>query len=179
MKSDIRSHINELLGDGKYQKFVQAMLAEDDLGLVIRAHLHIEHRLWVFVESTAPVPSAVKRSGYAQAVRTALTLGLDDDFETSLAALGKLRNKFAHEIEMTLSPAAVDSFAGALGPRAKRAVQYTYSTLRGKFPGKPESIRDLNPKDRMGVYLITIHQALVYETATMRERRAHGARYPV
>jgi hypothetical protein len=59
----------------------------DDLGLVVRAHLHIEHELREFIISAAPSPKHVDftKMDFAGAVRLALVLGLDPTLQQALS----------------------------------------------------------------------------------------------
>jgi hypothetical protein len=36
--------------------FYEALRVEDDLGMIVRAHIHIESKLREFIESAAPAP---------------------------------------------------------------------------------------------------------------------------
>jgi hypothetical protein len=84
--------------------FLNSLLTQDDLGLVVRAHLHIEHELREFIISAAPSPGQVKATelDFDSTVRLALVLGLDSELKPALNAIGNLRNKFAHRLNMTL-----------------------------------------------------------------------------
>jgi hypothetical protein len=59
--------------------FFQLLEGDDDLGMVIRAHTHLEHELREFVLAAAPQPAEIKLSeyDYAGTLRLAMTLGLD------------------------------------------------------------------------------------------------------
>jgi hypothetical protein len=63
-------------------EFYKALTTEDDLGMVIRAHLHIEHELWELVRLAAVHPSAMEgvKVGFETIVRVATALGLAEDF---------------------------------------------------------------------------------------------------
>lgn len=59
--------------------FFEALSGEDDLGMVIRGHIHIEHELQEFIIAAAPRPSEIRLSDfdYAGKLRLALALGLE------------------------------------------------------------------------------------------------------
>src|SRR5450755_668212 len=50
--------------DARLATFIDALNSEDDLGMVVRAHIHIEHELKEFVTSAAPRPDQVKFPDY-------------------------------------------------------------------------------------------------------------------
>jgi hypothetical protein len=89
---------------------VMALLAalegEDDLGAVVRAHIHIEHELQELIFFAAPCPSQLKRfedMEFSEKVQLALVLGLNPELKGALSAAGTLRNKFSHKLDMKLT----------------------------------------------------------------------------
>ena len=93
---------------------------DDDLGMIIRAHIHLEHELREFILAAAPQPAEVKPSeyDYAGTLRLAMTLGLNPAVEAGLTAVGTLRNKFAHRLEMKLTQREADIIYGGGGGAA-------------------------------------------------------------
>ncbi len=83
-------------------KFLQLLDSGDDFQLVVRGHSHLDHEVREFILAAAPQPDAVKSKDddYAGAMRLAFLLGLDPSLEDGLAAVGRLRNKFAHRYEV-------------------------------------------------------------------------------
>lgn len=62
--------------------FYEALRGEDDLGMVVRAHIHIEHELRGLITAAAPKPDQVKFSemDFDATIRLALILGLHPEF---------------------------------------------------------------------------------------------------
>jgi len=84
---------------GDLESLSGALRNEDDLGKVVRAHIHIEHELQEFIFFAAPVPDQLKSFDsmeFTEKVQLALLLGLTPDLKAALNATGRLRNKFAH-----------------------------------------------------------------------------------
>jgi hypothetical protein len=60
--------------EARTDAFFQMLNGEDDLGMVIRAHIHIEHELREFILATAPNPGEIKFSDYDYAKTLQLAL---------------------------------------------------------------------------------------------------------
>jgi hypothetical protein len=53
------------------QSFLDALLSEDELGVVVRAHIHVEASLSEFIETLIPVPAELPNLRYQQRVELA------------------------------------------------------------------------------------------------------------
>jgi hypothetical protein len=90
-------------------RMANALFAEfkrdaDDLAVVVRAHLHIEHELDELIYFAAPNPTHLKeRMEYSEKVWLALVLGMNAELKPALTAAGTLRNRFAHNLDTTLT----------------------------------------------------------------------------
>jgi hypothetical protein len=84
--------------------FLDLVDGEDELGVVIRSHIHVEqypNKLIVKLNVSAKYLDKMELT-YFQTVQLAIGLGLDPRFESALYKLGKLRNDFAHNIRGNL-----------------------------------------------------------------------------
>src|SRR5713101_2652076 len=120
--------------DARLSTFTEALNSEDDLGMVVRAHIHIEHELREFVTSAAPRPDQVKfpEMNFDGTIRLALVLGLDAKLKPALNAIGNLRNKFSHRLGMKLGSQEVNDLFAALSPEHQKMVQEMYKKQKGK-----------------------------------------------
>lgn len=146
--------------------FFGALQGEDDLGMVIRAHIHIEHELQQFILAVAPRPALVKFTDidFEAATRLALILGLNQEFQSALKAVGTLRNNFSHKLEMQLGNQEANNLYSALGQTTKELMQKSYATLARKQNEKPQPrLNDLSPRDRVTLAFISIRGSLVAE----------------
>ena len=81
-------------------RMANALFAEfkrdaDDLAVVVRAHLHIEHELDELIYFAAPNPTHLKeRMEYSEKVWLALVLGMNAELKPALNAVGNLRTNF-------------------------------------------------------------------------------------
>jgi len=150
--------------DARLATFIDALNSEDDLGMVVRAHIHIEHELREFVTSAAPRPDQVKFRDYDGALQLALVLGLDAKLKPALNAIGNLRNKFSHKLGMTLGSQEVNDLFGALSPQHKKMMQEMYKKQGGK------NIQAAPIADRVRFVFITLVIALRTQTSLLENR---------
>jgi hypothetical protein len=147
--------------------FYEVLKAEDDLGMIVRAHIHIEGKVREFIEAAAPAPEHFKLNDfdYDQTIRLALILGLDTDFKSALSAVGSLRNKFAHRLDMSLGDVEAKNLYTAMGGQVKSVAQRSYANLLNRFPDKPQQMNHLPARDRIALYLIAIRGGIVFSVA--------------
>jgi hypothetical protein len=105
-------------------EFVAALLAEDEVGSVIRSHLYVEAQLTAFLELAVVEPKLLVDLdlSYAKKVELACCLGFDPKFRGALKRIGKLRNDFAHDLSSSLSQQVVSDLYNALPEFGQKAV---------------------------------------------------------
>jgi hypothetical protein len=147
--------------DARIATFIDALNSEDDLGMVVRAHIHIEHELKEFVTAAAPRPDQVKFPDYDGTIRLALVLGLDATLKPALNAIGKLRNKFSHRLGMKLGSQEVNDLFAALSPQHQKMMQEIYKKQGGK------NIQAAPIAERVRFVFITLVIALRIQTSLL------------
>jgi hypothetical protein len=160
------------------QDFYLAMRSEDDLGLIVRGHIFVEHQVREYVAAAAPKPELFKFSDfdYFSTVRIAFILGLDAEFNNSLPALGSLRNKFSHRLDMKLDDQMADNFYKTFGPVTQGACVISYADLVKADEierGAAKTFHDLGPRDRMAISILSLRGGILaqtLETAGMLDR---------
>jgi hypothetical protein len=163
--------------DPAEQAFVEALFGEDELGVVIRAHIHIEARLFDLLEALVGNPKYVERMGldFAQRVNLAVALGLKPEHAPALLALGSLRNAFAHRLDTRLSEDRVKSLYDALSSADKHVVQLAYerTKVQQNTPQLP-ALKKLDPKTRFILIAVALRAMLMLaiREAAGREGRA-------
>jgi hypothetical protein len=107
----------------------EALKGEDELGMVVRAHIHIEHELREFVSLAAPNPNALKFSeiDFDGTVRLALVLGLNPELKPSLNPAGSLRNRFSHKLDMKLGEQEANNLFSTVPHEDKESLQFIYA----------------------------------------------------
>jgi hypothetical protein len=95
--------------DSEDAAFYADLMKEDELGRIIRAHLHIENQLSALILKAAVYPKAIadRRWPFDHLIRMAVAMGLHEDFLEPLLKFNKVRNEFAHDVERKLS---IDDF---------------------------------------------------------------------
>jgi hypothetical protein len=100
---------------------LEAFESEDDLGVVIRAHITIERQLNELVSQLVKNCEYIRKMklDYSNTVKLAIALGLDPRFEKSLNSLGSIRNGFAHNNRPELGKSDVNNLYSALDEKEK------------------------------------------------------------
>ncbi len=85
--------------------FKEVLLNEDDIGKVIKSHIHIENLIHEFIGQIVVDNEPLKAMNldYYSAIHLAVALGLPKRLLPPLKCLGSIRNKFAHHIDQKLS----------------------------------------------------------------------------
>jgi hypothetical protein len=157
--------------------FYQAMSNEADaLGTVIRGFIYLENQIIRFIEESVRQRDGLEgfQLGYAGRIHLAIALGLHPRFKAPLKVLGKIRNKFAHELTAELSAADADSLFGALNEVDRQIVQEVFRRLSAnpQFHQRPPDFQKLDPLDRFRLILVSLRAAII-------SARLHVARHGV
>jgi hypothetical protein len=154
--------------DKRNVNFFAALDGEDDLGVVLRAHIHIEHELKEYILTAIPKPKYVKFADYEYngVVMLALALGLSDELKAPLVAIGSLRNSFAHRLEMKLSKHDANNLYSTLSADIKSSVQIGYASILKKpqWAHLPKSMKQLPPKQLWATYLLDVRSSIILQT---------------
>ncbi|TYK64530.1 hypothetical protein [Colwellia echini] len=124
--------------------------SEDDLGVVIRTHIVIENYLRDLIKNFLVDEKYFEATKleYFQVVQMALAFGLQPRFESSLNALGKLRNKFAHELRDELSRCDVTNFYETLDSNEKQMLQESTLAVHKELGLKVKSHKKLEARQQ-------------------------------
>ena len=133
-----------------------ALSGEDDLGMVVRAHIVIEHELQEFVLLAAPNPSELKfkEMDYDEKVRLALVLGLDPELKAALKAAGTLRNRFSHKLEMKLGEQEAKNLFATLTPEHLKTLRTIYTPHLAKEQN--QTLQGASVRDRVQMFFMLI-----------------------
>lgn len=116
--------------DARLKKLLRALDAEDALGMVIRAHIHIESMLIGLVEREIKNPEFMPKGlRYEQRVSLACALGLRGDVHPALRALGEIRNAFGHKPDTRLDRPMVAKLLNAFSQDHKDAIAAFHEDL--------------------------------------------------
>lgn len=140
--------------------FSTALLGEDELGVIVRAHIYVEAELDKWLKATLKNADALGDGiEYQMKVRIALAAGLRNDLQHPLNALERLRNKFAHQLGMKLTADDANNFYATFGKRERDSVEDSLKHI-GK---EGSSHKEFDPKSRMVVYVLALWGELLTE----------------
>lgn len=151
------------------QHFYDDLAREDDLGMILRAHLHIEHQLKEFISLFLPFSERCdwEEISYARRIDLALSCGLPEDMRTPLKKIGTIRNDFAHKLNMVIEKETVQNMYNDLSQRHRDVVKLCHKELGGKEPLKPSQS---DPKELLQILLVSIHSAILAEILHTRTK---------
>ena len=161
--------------DGKFHKILQG---EDDLGVVIRAHIHIEQQLNELLGLLCyNFNSLEKKAGlsYFKKVCLAEALGLMPEMSEILKSLGNLRNDFAHKPDMEIDNSNASRLYDAFSSDGKKILQHVYNVIRRNSKNKiSKSFKKLPSNDRFILLAVTIQSRLRAEIILKKDDLKSG-----
>ena len=147
-------------------EFQAALNGEDELGAVIRAHIHIESLINEFLELNFTVPAKLEKLDleFHQKVQLALACGLRPDTEAPLNALATLRNKFAHRLNTKIGSNEANALYSSFTGDDKQIIQGAFQRTNRQLDTKgPKSITKLKPKDQFILMAISLRAIMQIE----------------
>ena len=101
-------------------------LLVEEISVIISSQNRIEQSLDGFLRAAAPQPEYIKKvvRNYAQKIDLCLVLGLDSKYEKPLRAIGKLRNRFAHESGVTLEQLTINALHESLPENEQEFIHF-------------------------------------------------------
>lgn len=140
-------------------KFMSDLLREDDVGLVVLGHLHIEHQLIELISCVLPFPDRCEwgKLSYRAKVSLAHSCGLPEKLRGTLHSFGSLRNDFAHQLDAAISKECVLGIYNALPDLHREVVKNTYKEMGFGSMTAPAS---LLPRDLLVLLFLNIRQAV-------------------
>ena len=141
-------------------KLVKDLFNEDELGSVVRVHIHIESLLHRIISLKAPNPQHIKKLDldFDKSVTLALVLGLKDEYAPFLRCLGKLRNDFAHKPNTIISKNVIDNLYNSLTSTFKSELQDAFLRIKNENVWSEElkKFQDLPPLDAFRLYMVVV-----------------------
>jgi hypothetical protein len=149
---------------------IAALQGADDLGVVVRAHLHIEHELQELIFFAAPNPAQLKKlenMQFSEKVWLALVLGMNAELKPALSAAATLRNRFSHRLDMKLTNEDAKDLIAKMTSDTKQQV-LNFRRMFQPSNSKMEPANALSVRDRIQVFFV----ATFIEVARERHRLA-------
>jgi len=159
LSSGVRHHMKELSDD----EFDEALRGEDNLGLVIRAQIHIEHWVEAFLDIALVAHSKYAKelnAEYDKKVLLACMAGLTGDLKAPLSAFGKLRNRFAHRPNYKLSAGDAENIYNSLSATHKDHLQRAYKAMAKASNNRPDSYSKLSTPEKVCILAMFLRKKL-------------------
>ena len=144
------------------EKFFSHLQAEDELGAVVRAHIHIEASIIEFLDARVPFPDELPRLQYEARLKLSMALGLKCEYFQSLKLLGDIRNSFGHNINTVLTDEKLNEFFSKLPQEGKDITLQAYAMMskqRGEEKALP--FEQLAPRDRFTLIAVMLKSYVV------------------
>jgi len=160
------------------KKFHKILRGEDDLGVVIRTHIHIEQQLNELLGLLCCNFNSLEkkaRLGYFKKVCLAEALGLMPELSEILKVLGNLRNDFAHKPDMEIDNSNSSRLYDAFSSDGKKILQNVYNVIRKNSKNKvSKSFKKLPPNDKFILLAVTIQSRLRAEITLKKDDLKNG-----
>jgi hypothetical protein len=114
--------------------FFDALRAEDPLGAVVRAHIHIEARLNLVIEALTRHPKHLPSLRFEQRAKLAVALGLHERILPALLEFGSIRNAFSHRLDVTLTDAMVSKLLDAFNLHDRETIIQAHELTVAQVP---------------------------------------------
>jgi hypothetical protein len=146
------------------ESFRNAIFDKDDLGCVIRSHLHIEYEFDLLLKELVPNMKALDKMhlDFSVKIQLAVALGVDELRLKPLVALSKIRNNFAHKPFYKLDKDSVNNLYKSLSSREKEIYQTSLQKVAGKK-------NNLSQTDRFILCVIVIRRLLQHLVVLLTE----------
>ncbi len=148
------------------EAFRQALLKEDDLGKVIRAHIYIEHAVDELIALRIERPKYYEeaRPNYNQRIHLAAALGvMRANLLPPLMRLGKLRNKFAHDPNAKITREDETEFLNSFSALDMGVLKGAYERHRNKVSlDLQEDFRKSKTPFRFIIAAIILNASLIH-----------------
>ncbi len=147
------------------EDFYKALVSEDEMGQVIRAHIHIEYQLnellKLFIPYYEKLEKMENKLEFSQKVHLACALGLKYEALSPLLAIGKLRNDFAHKLSTTLDQGRAKNLYKTLSKNEKEITHKSYIKITRTFSERRMcEFKKLEPADLFVLIAVVMRQML-------------------
>jgi hypothetical protein len=153
------------------QNFFRALVVEDQLGFVVKAHINIEHTLRRLIEAAIPYPEHldIDQISYAMAIRLAASVGLNSRFKGPLQAFGRLRNKFAHQLNAQITSDEADKLYKSFATEDQRTIQRLYAEMQTDKIIEDLPWENRDAKDKITFCVVVLRAALLTAADALSE----------
>jgi hypothetical protein len=145
------------------EQFHADLQNEDDLGAVIRGHLHIEHCLNELLKRQIPFFDRLEKVNldYEVKVVLAIAMGLNSAYEKPLKGIGLLRNKYAHRPRFNISASDTNNLYETFSVDDRNIIQGAYQRTNKNLSRQNIPFSKHEPIDQFILLAVTVRQMLI------------------
>ena len=152
---------------------IRSLFGEDELGVVVRAHIHVEAALNQLIDVVTPHPELLPRLRYEQKVNLACALGLTEECAPPLKKLGDIRNAFGHRVDTALTREMVKGLWLSFSESDRETILESMARTRAQVqPDLPTHFEQLRPKDQFILSVLTLRGMLVQAIEDAKKEKA-------
>ena len=159
--------MNDLSDD----EFHEALSSQDHLGMVIRGHLHVEHWVERFLETSMPYYEKYAKdidADYQLKVLLCCAMGLSPELKAPLLNVGALRNRFAHRPNYKLSASDVNDLYASLSGTHQQHLKKAYKAMAENFSRDEKVFTKLSSLERLNLLFMAIRGKLKKANAQLQ-----------
>lgn len=142
------------------QMFSDALFNEDEIGSVIRVHLHIEYYINQILDKLVPYPEDLGpiQLDYFGKVNLICALGVKSERKGVLSAFGNIRNKFAHNPFHKLNKSNVRNLYDTLSSADKKILQEAHNKTRKNRNPVVKPYKELDAKEQFILIAVLVRK---------------------
>ena len=143
--------------------FLATLRREDELGAVVRTHVHVEAEFNELLSTLMPGPKHLDSMniGYTNKPKLTCALGFKEEYLQPLQTLGSLRNAFAHRLDTTITEKVIDELYTSFPSDPKRLMNDSYNLTSEQLPaGVPAKLDEFDPHSQFIFIAVTLKAAL-------------------
>ena len=163
------------------ERFSDALVGDDELGAVLRSQLIVERLLKSFINEMLPNPKGLSIGSlanmrYEQVVDLSIAFGILPWVGSPLKKLGRIRNKYAHDVDFKLTKEIVLELRGTFQSERLEEIEELYKPTR-EILGEAgvEHVKDLKPQLQFTVYMIGLYRDLLWFIKAVRIAKERAA----
>lgn len=161
-KNDFENSIFAITSDEMFRH----LISEDALGAVVRGHLHLEGLVNTMLSQKVKDTSALSRLNlsYEKKVDLLTALGFNEALVKPLKAIGRLRNKFAHDLNTKMEKDVIDNLYASLGNFESKVLDHSRANFAwDELEAVYGIIDDMDIRSRFALWIVFLHAMLFLE----------------
>lgn len=161
-KNDFENSVPVIMSSEMFRHLV----SEDALGAVVRGHLHLEGLVNGMLCQKVNDTSALSRLNlsYEKKIDLLAALGFKESLVAPLKAIGRLRNKFAHDLNTKMQKDVIDNLYASLGNFENKVLDFSRTNLDWEeLRAVNGIIEEMDIRSRFALWIVFLHSMLFLE----------------